>query len=554
MHLRICSGVTLGAAAFILVSTVLPGCGGFGSNAVTSTYSAQIAWSARSRDISAPSSAVSAKIEVQGAGGNGAPVTWIANRDGTLAAHTQTYTSATRGPIGSHQVVVTFYASPDAQGASVGTASFTEDIPSGGALTSTVTVGSVVKSVVVASDQVVTAPGTMVLEAFAKDAEGHIVALEGGSFFFSVTGGSEFLKIENGLAKGISKGSATVTARVDGKTSQAVRVTVNASAHFRQIGTLRGGTDGRPEFFGVSGDGTTMVGTAFVNSGGDFGNKPLRWTETGGFQELQIGITTPNTGSALRVSRDGTKIVGYTPGDITIGWIWKDGAVTRIRPLLTSNYTVATDVSDDGKIVAGIVRTFSGERALKWRKNDSYEILFDGADVATSSAIGISSNGAVVVGSRAMTASPDVYHVMVKNGDNPEMEIPFPAGVTSMHASACSSDGTVVVGTATVAGGTSRPFRWSSDSGTTLLERMGQAVTCNADGSIVAGNDELGSFVWTLADGRQSLESYTLKTLGLVLPGQPKNGKLISDNGLILAGGVNPSEEFYEKPWAIIKN
>jgi len=553
MHLRINSGVTLGTAAFMLISYGLTGCGGSGGGTPSvSAYKAKIAWPERARDITAPSSALSAKIEVQSTGTGGATISWIANRDANTAAHTQTYASTSGGATGSHNVTVTFYASADAGGAVLGSATFTETIGSQGEITSPVTVGSSVKSVVVQADQTVTAPGTKSLIAVAKDDAGQVVAVEAGSFFFTVTGGNGFLTIQDGLAKGITAGTATVTARVDTITSAAVSVKVNASATYREIGTLRDNA-GRPDFNGISGDGTTLVGTAFVNTGNDFGYKPFKWTAAGGYQELQIGLTNPNTGSALRCNTDGSVIVGYSPGDITVGWVWKNGVVTWIRPIVTSNYAACTDVSDDGKYVVGVVTTVNGDRGFRW-KNGNATMVFDEAGVAKSAVSSISNNGTIMIGSRSMTATPDQIHLVIQSGADPTMEVAFPAGVTSMHPYGASGDGSVVVGAADMAAGGSRPFRWSAASGVTLLDEGNYAFTCNADGSIVFGNDNAGTFVWTQAGGRESINAYVLKRFGLTLPKVPKQGKLVSDNGNSFAGGVPANEEFYEKPWFITKS
>lgn len=555
MQLRINSGVTLGAAAFVLISSGMAGCGGAHgptTHPPVGNYAAKIAWPERARDITAPSSALSAKIEVESIVAGGATVSWIANRDANTAAHTQTYSSTTGGSTGNHHVTVTFYASADAGGAVLGSAGFTENIGSQGEITSAVTVGSSVKTVVVQPDQTVIAPGTKALDAVAKDDAGQVIALEAGSFFFTVTDGDSILKIQDGLAKGVTAGTATVTARVDAITSPAVAVKVEASARYREIGTLRDNA-GRPDFNGISGDGTTLVGTAFVNSGGDFGYKPFKWTTTGGYQELQIGLTNPNTGSALRCNTDGSIIVGYTPGDITVGWVWKNGVVTWIRPILTSNYTACTDVSDDGKSVVGVVTTVSGNRGFRW-KNGNATMVFDEPDVASSAVTAISNNGTILIGSRSMTATPDQVHLVIQNGTDPTTEVALPAGVKSMHPYGASADGAVVVGLAEMSAGGSRPFRWSAESGATIMEEGNYAFTCNADGSIVFGNDNAGTFVWTQADGRQSINSYVLKRFGLTLPKDPKQGKLVSDNGNSFAGGVPANEEFYEKPWIITKN
>lgn len=550
----ICMRFAVRCAAAALAVVWVTGCGGnsTGSHTTKSPYTAKIAWPQRSRDVTAPSSALSAKIEVENADGRNGSVVWLANRNSDGAAHTQAYTSQGIGTNGNHHIVITFFSAADGGGSVVGSASFTEKIAGNGAITSTVTVQSKVATVEVPSNQVVMAPGTKALDVVAKDADANVIALQPGAAFFEVKSGSDFISIEDGLAKGLSQGAATIVARVDGVLSTEAAVSVHGSAHYLELGTIRTGA-GAPKLNGVSSDGSTLVGYAFINSSSDFGEKPFRWTESGGYQELQIGLTSPNKGIALRSNRDGSVVVGYTPGDKTMAWVWRNGTVTHINPIVISNYTVATDVSDDGKVIVGVVRLTYGERALRWQGVNTWGLLFDGEDVDRSAATAVSADGTVVVGVKSLKSSPEVYHVVMQTGDSPPTEVPFPGGVSSMYAFGCSSDGRVVVGAATMSsGGSTHPFMWSSATGTVVFPQTGVAMSSNKDGSLIMGNDGAKSFVWTKEDGYLGLPAFALSHLGLRINKEPKLGSLASDNGLALAGGLEPFEEFYEKPWVFL--
>ncbi len=66
----------------IAALTFLSGCGGDsgGSTPAMTQYSMRVAWPDRSRDITPPASALSAKITVENAGSHGEAVEWTANR------------------------------------------------------------------------------------------------------------------------------------------------------------------------------------------------------------------------------------------------------------------------------------------------------------------------------------------------------------------------------------------------------------------------------------------------------------------------------------------
>jgi uncharacterized membrane protein len=511
----------------------------------------RVAWPDRSRDVTPPASALSAKIVVEDAGSNGADIEWTANRSANAAAHTQTYGSGQAGTVGSHHIVVQFYSAENGEGSLVGTASFTEVIPAGGVIASNVTVNSTVASVSVPAGQSVTVGTPKFLDVVAKDESDNVIALQPGATFWTVTEGQDRLEFEEAMAKGLLSGAATVTARVDGKTSEPGNVQVLGTADFLLLGLMRGNT-GAPAFNGVSGDGTTMVGSAFINTGGEFGDKPFRWTRAGGYEELQTGFGATNASIAMRANADGSQIVGYAPGNQTMAWVWRNGTTTRIFPIVISDFTAAYDISDDGKVIVGAVKQFGAVRALRWRNVNQWDTLWASDEFASSQAISVSADGTIVVGSATRPGSPDVSRVMVQRELNPPTEVPLPTGVKSMHPSAVSGDGQVVVGMAIMDNGQNKPFRWSQAEGTMVFDTVGVATTCNTDGSIVMGNNGETTFVWTATGGMKTLEAYAAARFGLSVPGQPKMGRLVSDNGNTFSGGVAPYEEFYEKPWVII--
>src|SRR5689334_2413445 len=103
--------------ALIAALFTLHACGGGGNgggNAGTTTpVRFSIDWGARSRTISAPSSALSATLTLANAGPAGGDFHFTVNRDPAPAAYTGNYTTTTRAKIGTWPLTVRFFALAD---------------------------------------------------------------------------------------------------------------------------------------------------------------------------------------------------------------------------------------------------------------------------------------------------------------------------------------------------------------------------------------------------------------------------------------------------------
>src|SRR5262249_2140171 len=103
----------------------------------------------------------------------------------------------------------------------------------------------------------------------------------------------------------------------------------------------------------------------------------------------------------------------------------------------------------------------------------------------------------------------------------------FLPGRTFSSASASSSDGSVIVGTA---GGPSQAFRWSVATGMVPID-SGTALGVNSLGTIVVGDDGSQAFVWTAPNGAVQLG---------VLPGGTKSCAYgVSADGSVVVGRAN---------------
>ena len=221
----------------LLVVTFLVGCGGGGGGGTTkASPSISVDWPVRTRNVAAPNSGLSVSFSLENSAQTKTYVTITANRDSNLAAHTETYTAATKVQTGNYLLVGTFYSQASEGGIVVATVSAPVAVTKSGALANQsggplgeIAFDGVVKSVAVAANQQLTTGSQLQLVVTAMDANFNVLALTPGSFSFSVTNGGSFLTVTpSGVASGVAAGLASVQASVDGVTSPTTTVTVVA--------------------------------------------------------------------------------------------------------------------------------------------------------------------------------------------------------------------------------------------------------------------------------------------------------------------------------------
>jgi hypothetical protein len=200
-----------------------------------------IAWAARSRDVSAPTSALSAVVSVSG--DNGSKATFTAERPTGTGAVSQAYPSgaditvtgsadavAPGDTAGKVSVHVDFYATSGTSGgaqALVATADAHVDIRIDGGIASAITnVQGKIASVQVTPDQKVNVGSKKFLGYSARNADGALLALAPGSAFFTTSTGADLLAVSGEVGTGRAGGSAAVVATIDGVASPPTSVTV----------------------------------------------------------------------------------------------------------------------------------------------------------------------------------------------------------------------------------------------------------------------------------------------------------------------------------------
>jgi len=225
-----------GLVVAVSLLSMVSGCGGLGQTAInlagTALLKLAIQWATRTRDVSAPASALSATAILHGASPTGGDVSWTIDRDSDPAAYRGAYTAPADKPanVGMWPLEVKFYAAAGAQGALVGTAASTINLNADGNGAPDIAATAVIASVTVPPNQSVTVRKTAQLTFTAHDAMNNIVAVSPGSASWTITAGADKIRLTaDGQATGLAEGTASVTAAVDGKTSAAQTVLVIAS-------------------------------------------------------------------------------------------------------------------------------------------------------------------------------------------------------------------------------------------------------------------------------------------------------------------------------------
>jgi|GEM_PF-5964096 len=221
---------------FVLASVVsvglMAGCGGSGGGSgtttpKTTTVKFSIAWAARSRDIAAPSSALSAVVTLQGGSSAGGDFTTEVDRAAAPAAYSQTYTSAQTAKTGTYPLAITFYAQAGGTGAIVGTASASVTIAANGTGIGSVSVANKVATAVVTAGQTVSVPQLTFLTFTARDGQGNLIAVTPGSGIWSQADGADNLQLTtDGKATALKRGLSTISVSVDGIPSAPAAVEV----------------------------------------------------------------------------------------------------------------------------------------------------------------------------------------------------------------------------------------------------------------------------------------------------------------------------------------
>lgn len=339
-----------------------------------------------------------------------------------------------------------------------------------------------------------------------------------------------------------------------------------AIGSFTGLGVMPG--DSSSYAYGVSADGSTVVGASYENS--SITTAPIhgfRWTATDG--KVSIGdLPGGNVSSvAYGVSSNGSVIVGSSSSTLSFSgnpfyhepFRWT--AANGIQGLgylsnYPSSYGGAADVSADGSVVVGMSVDANGnERPFRWTQSGGMVNLgtLMNFNSNQNQATGVSGDGSVVVGMSRIATGRTAFRWTSGGGMQSLGTLPGAGnGGRELYsfATAVSGDGSTIVGSGYSANGI-EAFRWTSAGGLVGLGDLpggpfsSSANDVSGNGSIIvgegmAGNDTL-AVRWDPVHGIQRIQDLLIANgLASSLVGWQLTGATsISDDGQTIAGWGN---------------
>lgn len=301
-----------------------------------------------------------------------------------------------------------------------------------------------------------------------------------------------------------------------------------------------------PYWFGLSGDGSTLVG---YNSQGGVSTYAVRW-RNGVITESSLGfLEDGSTSFAYDVSSDGSVVVGKSTNQ-AYRWTESDG-MSGLGFLGSGTSSIANAISSDGAVVVGQSSNGLANEAFRWENDAMTGLGFLGSGTV-SSANAVSSDGSVVVGYSNNGSVNEAF----RWENNTMTGLGSLGSGTQSSAQSVSSDGSVVVGYSNN-GSTNEAFRWTQSGGMVGLGFLESGINSygsdvSSDGSVVVGHSNNGAdniaFRWTESAGMQSVTDWLTANGVDVAPGFTLSvaNAITADGRTILAenSATFPSEMF----------
>ncbi len=268
-----------------------------------------------------------------------------------------------------------------------------------------------------------------------------------------------------------------------------------------------------------------------------------------------------NGREAFGISGDGTRIVGSrsfaSDPSLTEAMLWENGIGIVLGSLSQQNInSLARGISHDGRLIIGEAADENSLRkAVSWSVTNGRVLITRLTELDTgkeSSAFGISGDGRVIVGRAGFQGVRNIAVRWMSDGTIENL-----GGFTTTYGSTALGsnwDGSVVVGRSYIDSAFERAFRW--DAATRQMENLGTlngytdsaAYAVSGDGDVIVGSSWGGplgrvAFRWTRATGMQDLNTL------LVRAGVDMTGISLSEASAISRDGrlilVNSFERAY---------
>ena len=278
--------------------------------------------------------------------------------------------------------------------------------------------------------------------------------------------------------------------------------TVSAPRAF--IWTLGGGMIALPTLGGndaiangISANGLTVVGQS--SDGTDV--HAFSWTLAGGI--IDLGAFGGTNSYARAVSADGSVVAGSC--DVGVGshaFMWTSlSGMSDLGTLSGTGNSWANGISSDGSVIVGTSSfggPFDGVHAYRWTQGGGMVDLSTLTGGVESWAHGVSADGNVVVGSSLYAAGIiSGTHAFRWTQAGGMVDLGALGGGDYSVANGVSGNGNVVVGASNsaVAGAVQHAFRWTQAGGMVDLGTLGGANSwasaASQDGSVIVGSSEL---------------------------------------------------------------
>lgn len=298
--------------------------------------------------------------------------------------------------------------------------------------------------------------------------------------------------------------------------------------------------------YAISADGSTVVGTsAYVGADDEAYLSSFKWTAAGGMVELPRSSATAPASHAYGISDDGSVIVGMeiqAGGSSARAYRYQSGVVDLLPNLVSTNLGMAEGISGDGSIIVG-----SAPDGFRWTQVGGTVPLPMLAGGSSSSAYAISRDGTTIVGTAQLAAGGLRAFRWTETAGVQSLLIP---NAEESAAHAVSADGTTIVGAfLDQTNQLDVPFAWT-ELGVVVFSSLSaeegvlnRAYAVSADGTRAAGESGKRAAIWNALTGEVTdLETF-LASHGITgLEGWELISVLgMSADGLTFTGiGLNP--------------
>jgi probable HAF family extracellular repeat protein len=313
-----------------------------------------------------------------------------------------------------------------------------------------------------------------------------------------------------------------------------------SGAFFLPLGDLPGGPF-HTWAFGISADGSTVVGRSKSSDADSNSHEAFRWTQSTGMVGLGDVVGGAPRSRAEDVSADGSVVAGSSGNGWPFLWTQATGMVEIEDTTGTYMSARPFGLSADGTTMVGTGRTANaGNEAFRWTAGTGYVAVgFLPSTIHDSFLTDVSADGSVATGF-SFHHGTDV-EPMIWTAAGLDSLGDVPGGDPYALAWGISADGTTVVGDAHI-DGTSEPWLWSAKTGFVLPDSTHDAGWFNAvsaDGSVAVGSVGL---IWDAVNGMRDL-TIVLADEGIDITGWSITSiSDVSADGRTMTGyGFNPS-------------